>query len=200
MIAVGCGNAGTKVCATFSLIFLSQLTPLPPSLSPVQILTFSDLHRRWNIAYTIPCDHDEVTSVSWAPSVARFVPVISSRNEFALTPPPPPPPLHYFSPDRDYHTVAVSTKGAAIGTDAVVLYKVFVDERGLLVAEQVGRFLDHKDLVWKLEWNVAGTVLSSSGEDGKVRLWKGACPEYPLCRQGESLLTFFLFRKKIIIK
>jgi len=105
-------------------------------------------------------------------------------------------PLPYFSPDRDYHTVAVSTKGAAIGTDAVVLYKVFVDERGLLVAEQVGRFLDHKDLVWKLEWNVAGTVLSSSGEDGKVRLWKGACPEYPLCRQGESPLTFFLFRKK----
>ena len=36
--------------------------------------------------------------------------------------------------------------------------------------------------VWKVEWNVTGTVLSSSGDDGKVRLWKGACG--PMRRLG----------------
>ena len=27
--------------------------------------------------------------------------------------------------------------------------------------------------VWRLSWNVTGTVLCSSGDDGCVRLWKG---------------------------
>jgi WD40 repeat protein len=27
--------------------------------------------------------------------------------------------------------------------------------------------------VWRLSWNVTGTILASSGDDGYVRLWKG---------------------------
>lgn len=26
--------------------------------------------------------------------------------------------------------------------------------------------------VWRIEWNTTGTVLASSGDDNKVRLWK----------------------------
>jgi len=41
-----------------------------------------------------------------------------------------------------------------------------------LKIEIVGNFDDHQAEVWRVEWNVTGTVLSSSGDDGKVRLWK----------------------------
>jgi len=30
----------------------------------------------------------------------------------------------------------------------------------------------HKDAVWRAEWNVTGTILASSGDDGTVCLWK----------------------------
>ncbi|KAK9471122.1 WD40-repeat-containing domain protein [Dipodascopsis tothii] len=33
-------------------------------------------------------------------------------------------------------------------------------------------FADHGHEVWKVSWNATGTILSSSGDDGKTRLWK----------------------------
>ena len=36
----------------------------------------------------------------------------------------------------------------------------------------VAQFMDHKQTVWRLCWNVTGTALASTGDDGCVRLWK----------------------------
>jgi len=38
--------------------------------------------------------------------------------------------------------------------------------------ELVAELPDHDTEVWKVKWNVTGTILSSAGDDGKVRLWK----------------------------
>lgn len=40
--------------------------------------------------------------------------------------------------------------------------------------QMVADFDDHKAEVWKVAWNVTGTILSSVGDDGKIRLWKAA--------------------------
>lgn len=37
----------------------------------------------------------------------------------------------------------------------------------------VGQFEDHNSQVWRVSWNILGTILASSGDDGCVRLWKG---------------------------
>ena len=36
-------------------------------------------------------------------------------------------------------------------------------------------FEDHGSQVWRVSWNITGTILASSGDDGAVRLWKANC-------------------------
>lgn len=36
----------------------------------------------------------------------------------------------------------------------------------------VAQFEDHTSTVWRVCWNITGTILASSGDDGFVRLWK----------------------------
>lgn len=54
----------------------------------------------------------------------------------------------------------------------------FRDEQSLqsgvtkLETETVAVFDDHNSLVWRVCWNLPGTILSSSGDDGCVRMFK----------------------------
>jgi len=36
----------------------------------------------------------------------------------------------------------------------------------------VAQFNEHGSQVWRVSWNITGTILASSGDDGCVRLWK----------------------------
>ncbi|RPB03221.1 WD40 repeat-like protein [Choiromyces venosus 120613-1] len=40
--------------------------------------------------------------------------------------------------------------------------------------ELIADFDDHHSDVWRVSWNATGTVLSSAGDDGTIRLWKAA--------------------------
>jgi nucleoporin SEH1 len=42
----------------------------------------------------------------------------------------------------------------------------------------VADFHDHQVDVWQVEWNITGTVLSSSADDGTVRLWRSLGSEW----------------------
>lgn len=41
-----------------------------------------------------------------------------------------------------------------------------------LDVQQAGKFSDHNCIVWRLAWNVTGTMLATTGDDGYVRMWK----------------------------
>jgi nucleoporin SEH1 len=43
-----------------------------------------------------------------------------------------------------------------------------------LHVELVSEFGDHRGEVWSVSWNLTGTILSSAGDDGKLRFWKQA--------------------------
>ena len=40
--------------------------------------------------------------------------------------------------------------------------------------KEVACLREHNSEVWRVEWNVTGTLLASSGDDGQVRLWRAS--------------------------
>jgi nucleoporin SEH1 len=40
----------------------------------------------------------------------------------------------------------------------------------------LAKLSDHGTQVWRAQWNITGTVLASTGDDGTVRLWKAFSP------------------------
>lgn len=83
-------------------------------------------------------------------------------------------PVHdiAFAPNmgRSYHMLAVASKDVKI----ITLAPMGFDPNGhtKLELRQPAQFDEHTTQVWRVRWNVTGTVLASSGDDGCVRLWK----------------------------
>jgi nucleoporin SEH1 len=94
---------------------------------------------------------DIVTDVCWAPNMGRSFELIATAC-------------------RDGHVRIFKLKE---NTDKELKKKY--------VVSCIGDFPDHDAPVWRVEWNVTGTVLSSSGDDGKIRLWKSSFLEEWRC-------------------
>lgn len=67
---------------------------------------------------------------------------------------------------RSYHLIATGCKDGYIR-----IFKA-VEHDNLLKMDVVAELNDHGLEVWRVQWNPTGTILSSAGDDGKVRLWK----------------------------
>ncbi|CAH0382957.1 unnamed protein product [Bemisia tabaci] len=83
-------------------------------------------------------------------------------------------PVHdiCFAPNlgRSYHLLAVATNNVR-----VFKLKPLQESGGVVQRfdiQTAAVFDDHYCTVWRVSWNVTGTILASSGDDGCVRLWK----------------------------
>ncbi|KAL5237581.1 hypothetical protein ACI65C_004991 [Semiaphis heraclei] len=82
-------------------------------------------------------------------------------------------PVHdmIFAPNlgRSFYLLAIATNNVRI-----LKIKPMVNAaRGFpFTIETAAQFNNHLSTVWRIAWNITGTILASSGDDGHVRLWK----------------------------
>ncbi|XP_035730686.1 nucleoporin SEH1-A-like isoform X1 [Vespa mandarinia] len=108
----------------------------------VFIYEYSEGSRRWTKTETLSNITDPVHDIAFAPNLGR-----------------------------SFHTLAVATKDVRI-----IILKPMQEsaQNGLSRFEitTAAQFDDHYTTVWHVCWNIMGTILASSGDDGCVRLWK----------------------------
>nr|XP_028593242.1 nucleoporin SEH1 isoform X2 [Podarcis muralis] len=116
----------------------------PNVLAKVQIYEYNENTRKYAKAETLMTVTDPVHDIAFAPNLGR-----------------------------SFHILAVATKDVRIFT-LKPLRKELTSSSGLTKFEVqlVAQFDNHNSQVWRVSWNITGTVLASSGDDGCVRLWK----------------------------
>ncbi|XP_047130170.1 nucleoporin SEH1 isoform X1 [Hydra vulgaris] len=84
-----------------------------------------------------------------------------------------------FAPNigRTHHLLAIASKDVYIMSIKPSKEKMTQSTSGTLVVDkpeisQLALLHDHEAPVWRVEWNLTGTILSSTGDDGRVRIWK----------------------------
>ena len=104
-----------------------------------------------------------IRSVSWAPSVGRWYQLIATACKdgkvriFKL--------METAQDDQDAMSVDQVEEESENGSESIP---------SSLKVELVSESDDHRGEVWSVSWNLTGTILSSAGDDGKVRLWKAS--------------------------
>uniref|UniRef100_A0AAA9TDS7 SEH1 like nucleoporin n=1 Tax=Bos taurus TaxID=9913 RepID=A0AAA9TDS7_BOVIN len=122
---------------------------------------------QWSLQHEISCKLS-CSCISWNPS-RKY-----AKAETLLT---VTDPVHdiAFAPNlgRSFHILAIATKDVRIFTLKPVR-KELTSSGGPTKFEIhiVAQFDNHNSQVWRVSWNITGTVLASSGDDGCVRLWK----------------------------
>jgi len=110
----------------------------------VKVYEYSDTIRRWQLVETFSTITDPVHDIAFAPNIGRSYHVLAVAS-------------------RDLRMITL--KPAGDGKDNPGAPSRF-DIR------QAGQFDDHGSAVWRVCWNITGTILASSGDDGCVKLWK----------------------------
>ncbi|KAK4884142.1 hypothetical protein RN001_000413 [Aquatica leii] len=119
----------------------------PSNGGKIFIYEYSDNIRRWMKTETISSVTEAVHDISFSPNLGR-----------------------------SFHLLAVATKDLRILSLSPIADNANV-QSGLykLDIQTAAQFDDHGCMVWRVCWNITGTILASSGDDGCVRMFKMNC-------------------------
>lgn len=141
----------------------------------VLIYEYNQHLRKWIKADAVASATDPVHDLSFAPYIGRSYHLlgIASKNVQIVTIKPITPtttapgsitntsvttPHHQLQPDALHNQTSNVTNT--------------ISQPPRYDIKTVAQFDDHLSQVWRVSWNITGTILASSGDDGTVRMWK----------------------------
>lgn len=147
--------------------------------SKILFYEYSDQSREWlSIAdRNWTGINDLVHDISFAPNVGRsydLVGVATTKDVKIIL-------IRYENANEKDSTVSNSAASSVMSSNQ--------RNRRIYSIRVLASFEDHSSQVWRVSWNITGTILASSGDDGLVRLWKGLCQVGTLTEQQ---MTIFL--------
>lgn len=151
MIAVGSDDDGTNAYNVESGYNSEEST------SKVILFEAAETSRRWFKVDVIPFFTGSVQDVSFAPNIGRDDHLLAVAN------------------GTDVKIVSIKPVSSWMdGSNG----QQFSSPTGLPTPgpkykyKLLAHFTEHASKVWKVEWNIMGTMLGSSSEDGTIKLWK----------------------------
>lgn len=113
-----------------------------------------------------------IRSISWAPSIGRWYQLIATGCKdgkvriFKIT-----EKLNDINNEND----TINSKSTdQMKIDSNINSSSKLEIISYLNIELLSEHSDHGNEVWSVSWNLTGTILSSCGDDGKIRLWKSS--------------------------
>ncbi|WBW73140.1 GATOR2-SEACAT complex WD repeat subunit Seh1 [Schizosaccharomyces osmophilus] len=125
---------------------------------------------KWKQIASLPGHADLVRDIAWAPSMGRLYHLLATASKdgnvriFKVSIPLQPNQTNSF----EYESPAETTHEP-------------------IKVELIGEYDNHKCQVWRCQFNVTGTILSTSGDDGCIRLWKASYANLFKCISVVSL-------------
>lgn len=163
-------------CLTWSPLRLGPLQLAVGAMSKV-ILFRPDENGKWKSQEELPGHSDLVRDVSWATSLSRGFELVCTACRdghvrlFKMT----PSNLSDGSYDMQLGfptQLNDELSNTKLAQSSSFAYKI----------DCIADFPDHHADVWRVSWNAAGTMFSSTGDDGRVRLWReGLLPDQWKC-------------------
>lgn len=143
----------------------------------VLIYEYNEHLRRWIKADVVASATDPVHDLSFAPYIGRSYHLlgIASKNVQIVTIKPIAASLQ--APSSTTSNSA-TTQHLQLQQDSlhnqtsIVIAASSAPQAPRYDIKTVAQFDDHLSQVWRVSWNITGTILASSGDDGTVRMWK----------------------------
>lgn len=135
----------------------------------VLIYEYSDHLRRWIKADAVASATDPVHDLSFAPYIGRSYHLlgIASKNVQIVT-------IKMQSSTSATPAAATSVlhNQSSLTPQSQAIMSQPPQPSSRFEIKTVAQFDDHLSQVWRVSWNITGTILASSGDDGTVRMWK----------------------------
>ncbi|OWB82123.1 hypothetical protein B5S33_g745 [[Candida] boidinii] len=169
-------NVPSDFCLTWSPSRFSSEKILV-TVSKAAYILGRDKNDKYIPTLELPDHGGLIRSVAWAPSMGRSYQLVATGCQDGVL--------------RVFKLIENQNKGSAIDLDDIndnAADGVNSQDESLpnLTIQSISTYEDHKidgkpQEIWKVSWNLTGTILSSAGQDGKIRLWKSAYNENFQC-------------------